>query len=187
MPIVDAEMKQLALRAFDERRQRLNAAEFAAAVERDFTLADIRAGAARDGVRAWLNQERWPFAPNQPALYTITADNVETANALAAAFPRGRRQDRGYSVPRQNEPDAETVALYVGSSEGVVARLREHLWRSSNTTYALNLHRWCPDHEGSIRVKVQAVPGDPDRVLRQDFEDAVWARLTPWYGKFGGR
>ncbi|MCB1470666.1 MAG: hypothetical protein KDK08_26730 [Rhizobiaceae bacterium] len=188
MPILSEATRSSARRMLLERARALRSIEFGPEVEKTFTLAEIRAGAAEAGIAAWLAGEVWPYARAQPALYTISASNVATAYEIDRAFPRGQtREQRGYSVPRADRRAAGSTTLYVGSSEKIRQRLKEHLWQARPKTYALNLQRWCPHGDGSVRVRVQPILNNRERQIRQDLEDFVWRELTPVYGKQGGR
>ncbi|MCP5389848.1 MAG: GIY-YIG nuclease family protein [Novosphingobium sp.] len=156
MPILSEATRRLALTPLLKRSLALTSVEFGEEVERVFTLEEIRAGAAEDGISAWLTGEVWSYPTNQPALYTITANNDATAAAILGAFPGGRNADhRGYVLSRANTRVAGSVTLYVGSSKNIRSRLKQHLWRAPARTYALNLSRWCPDGDGNLSVKAQ--------------------------------
>lgn len=79
------------------------------------------------------------------------------------------------------------TTLYVGGSENIIRRLREHLCEAADKTTALNMRRWCPNSEGTIAVYVQTFISDVSRGCRQDLEDALWEELKPMFGNKGGR
>ncbi|MBX5070497.1 hypothetical protein HJB52_20700 [Rhizobium lentis] len=181
MPILDDELKSLARRDMEERLQELGVVEFGDEVTAEFTLREIRKAKA-----AHYINDRLHVAPGSTAIYTIAADKSETIQGIIDAFPRDRAR-RDYSLPRINPYYQDSKTIYVGSSEGVQSRLREHLWRAAHRTYALHLNRWCPDLDGSMVVHIQPLIKPVSRQARQDLEDALWRKLKPLYGKSGGR
>lgn len=183
MPILDRALIGQARRRLLARGRVLRVVEFGEEVQETFTLEQIREGAAETGIMEWLSREVWRYPLTQPAIYVIAADSIETANQIAQAFP----QVRDFSGPRFNNGHGDSRTLYVGSSEEIRPRLKQHLWRASRTTYAVNLALWCPEGDGGITVKVQPILGDPSREIRQDIEDTLWQQLMPRFGKPGGR
>ncbi|MGO6755905.1 hypothetical protein ELH42_29890 (plasmid) [Rhizobium ruizarguesonis] len=177
------EIKSLASRSLIQRARSVCVAEFGDEMVAEFSLRHIRA--AEDGgyIENWLHGK-----PRLPAVYTITAANDVTIRALVEAFPgRDRNNPHGYARPQLNNTDANMLTLYVGSSETVVSRLKEHLWQAHAKTYALNLRRWCPNADGSVIVRIQPILRPVDRQVMQDLESALWRSLTPHYGKLGSR
>jgi hypothetical protein len=158
--------------------------KFGPEVQREFTLAEFEAGAAETGIADWLTNEIWPYPQNQPAIYVISASNLDCAAAIANAF---KERVRCFAAPRDNASHAGSIVLYVGSSEKIKTRLKEHLFEANPKTYAMNLKRWFPQIEGSIRVKIQPILGSPSREIRQDLEDSLWRKFKPIFGKTAGR
>jgi hypothetical protein len=175
----------LAATRLRERAENVDSVLFGPEVQRDFTLTEIEGGAAKTGVADWLMNEIWPYPQNQPAIYVISASNPDCAAAIANAF---KARKLNFAAPRENPANGGSTALYVGSSEKIKTRLKEHLFQAySEKTYALNLQKWCPQIEGSIRVKIQPILDSSSREIRQDLEDAVWRKFSPIFGKSGGR
>lgn len=183
MPVVDVGIRRQAGASLLARASALRSVIVGPEITKRFSLAEIRQGAANAGVATWLTAQTWPYLRSQPTLYVITASDEVTAAALAAAFPAARN----FAGPKVNEGAERSQTLYVGSSENIKKRLREHLWQVHAKTYAMHLNRWCPEGDGSISVTVQAILDNQSRQLRQDLEDAVWQRLRPVFGKQGGR
>ncbi|MDX0488815.1 hypothetical protein GOC53_00770 [Sinorhizobium medicae] len=183
LPILNDKLKSLACTSLIQRARSLRAAEFGAEMVAEFSLRDICAAQDAGFIDNWLHGK-----PTLPAIYTITAANDATVRAIIQAFPaRDRNNPLGYSRPQSNNPGEATRVLYVGSSEKVRSRLKEHIWQAHPKTYALNLHRWCPNAEGSVIVRVQPILRPVDRQLMQELENALWKSLRPVYGKLGGR
>lgn len=169
------------------RSQNLRAANFDVPVSREFTLEEIAAGAPEEQIVPWLEENLGEFI-NGSCVYCISVDNLETAERVWEDFgdllPPAQR---GFKASRRNTNHDMTSVLYVGSSEGIRRRLKEHLWEASASTYALNMHRWVQGRAGSVTVRVQTVLNPQNRQLTQDLEDALWDSHRPLFGKRGGR
>jgi hypothetical protein len=186
MSIFDDALRTPTAGSLMARSQAVQAVQLGEVVETSFSLSQIREGVCEASIKTWLSEKIWPYQKKQPALYDITANDDHTASLIVGAFPRN--PDRGFDGPKVNKGTEGSTTLYVGSSEDIQKRLREHLWTTrSGSTYAMHLSRWCPSGEGSVRVRVQAILHNESRDLRQDLEDAVWHQFKPRLGKPGGR
>ena len=181
------EVIRSARRAILDRARSIRQAEFDDAIERHFTAEQIRSGAAGQGVRPWL-EENLGDQVARPALYSISVGNVETAQAIKNAFGGLPNEPaRGYCLPRRNPAIQGQTILYVGGSEGIRRRLKEHIGVASAKTYAMNMQRWCPEFDGFVTVRVQTFSSAASRECRQDIEDALWDSLQPIFGKRGSK
>jgi hypothetical protein len=181
------EIIRSARRAMLNRARSIRQAEFADAIECEFTAAQIRSGAAGEGVRPWL-EETLGDQVTRPALYSISVGKAETAEAIVNAFGELPSESaRGYRLPRRNPAVQGHTILYVGGSEDIRRRLKEHIGVASATTYAMNLQRWCPQFDDFVTVKVQSFSPAASRECRQDIEDALWVSLQPIFGKRGSK
>ncbi len=165
------------------------ALQYAPPVTRQYTLTQIHGGLPETHLPAWLMQELGDNI-RQPAIYSIEADSPETAQIIRASLQQEREDaNRPYKLPRDNEQYQNTVALYVGSSGAtrIRQRLKQHLWRAADGTYAMHMWRWMPDEPGSVILRVQSVLGEVDPRILQCVEDTLWQSLRPMYGKMGGR
>jgi hypothetical protein len=154
-------------------------------VETTFSLGDLGQDAAKYLVDTWLSEETWPYPREQPTLYVIRLADAAAADRLLQKFPE--RSTITFAAPRKNDGTDGSATLYVGSSQDVKKRLREHLWQAHHLTYALHLGRWCKETEGALCVSIQPILDGGEREVRQDLEDTVWQQLKPRLGKAGGR
>jgi len=185
--MINDEIIRSARMALFNRARSIRQAEFSDVIERQFSADQIRSGAARQGVSPWL-EEALGDEIIHPVLYSISVGNVETAEAIKNSFDGLPNElERGYRLPRRNPDREEQTTLYVGGSEGIRRRLREHIGEAPVGTYALNLQRWCPEFEGIVTVKVQSFSPAASRECRQDIEDTLWDSLHPTFGKRGAR
>lgn len=170
-----------ALRA---RAEALPHARFGPIVSRDFTMRELKAGLGRGAIQKWLRSSEHVEVYGR-AIYRISAATQAGADALLAEF--GRVQPNvSYSLPRLI-PEHQGRTIYVGSSLKIAERLREHLQRASDATYALHLRRWCLTEDHVLRVELQApADGVPNTVV-QDAEDALWDFSQPRLGRRGAK
>lgn len=165
--------------------QQVSTLRFGTVHERTYPLAQIRNGVPENDLKAWLDEELGPDA-RLPAIYSIQADTVETAKMLRAEFEVAK-QKKQLALPRLNLVDAETSALYVGSSRNIRQRVKQHLWKGPDRTYAMHMKHWVPDAPGCVTLRVQSVQMTTEREALQIVEDTLWRKLTPMFGKAGAR
>ncbi|MDZ4088033.1 MAG: hypothetical protein U1E69_14680 [Tabrizicola sp.] len=185
MTIVDEALINLARQRLLGRAEALRAVTLGPTVERNFLLRELRQGEADAGVTTWLSGDIWPYPKAQPTLYVIRLADAAIAGQLVNGLPA--RAARDFAAPKENKGTEGSATLYVGSSEDVKKRLREHLWQAHPLTYALHLGRWCVETEETLSVSLQPILNGGDREVRQELEDTVWRQLTPRLGKPGGR
>lgn len=185
MAIVDDALIDLARQRLLGQAETLRAVILGRTVERTFRLSELRQGAADAGITTWLSSDIWPYPKAQPTLYVIRLADAATAGRLVKGLPA--RDARDFAAPKENKGTEGSATLYVGSSEDVKKRLREHLWQAHPLTYAMHLGRWCMETDDAVTVSVQPILKGGDREVRQELEDTVWRQLTPRLGKPGGR
>lgn len=185
MSLIEAALIDCAHESLLARAKAVLSARLGPALEKTFSLNEIRHEVAKYGISEWLSDVVWPYPKAQPALYVIRAGDVETATNLLSELPVAKA--RNFGCAKVNKNAIGSSVLYVGSSESVIARLREHLWEASPSTYAMHLRRWCKLTEGEVNVSVWPILDCNDRVVRQDLEDTLWRSLSPRLGKSGGK
>jgi len=149
---------------------------------RDFNFEEIRGGFPRGHLTGWLRRGLGNHLA-MPTIYRLSVGNQLQADALRAAFEHFAPADRA-KLSRNNAVE-DSLTIYVGSSLDIRKRLREHLGRAANGTYALKMHSWCPAVDGRVRVEVSAVLGGVTSSQVQDVEDALWRTSRPMFGKLG--
>lgn len=147
-----------------------------------YSFSQIKAGVTTQVLRQNLG-----LVGKIPAIYRISVD-AKNAPLIRKAFEETRSdKNRGYNLPRLNEIADITPTIYIGSSNDVITRLRQHLYRVSST-YALNMSHWIGKlDDGSVTVEVQLFDNDIKKQVLQDIEDALWSRYTPLFGRRGAR
>ena len=76
--------------------------------------------------------------------------------------------------------------LYVGRSQKLRSRIRQHLGDNYKGTYALHMLRWCTNIEEKIEITCFKIEGH-DNLLVQSVEDALWNKLKPCFGRKGDK
>ena len=172
----------------DQRRANVADLDYEQPVACQFSSQQIQNGARQQALKRWLAR-RLGENVRRPALYVIEVNNQDAALVIRAAFDAAKQvANRGYALPKRNGEIELSPVLYVGSSQkDIQRRLLQHLWQAPIKTYALNLNRWMPAINGTVRVSVQSIPGAVNPVVVQDAEDALWRSLRPMFGKSGGR
>lgn len=74
--------------------------------------------------------------------------------------------------------------LYVGKSEKVAERIRQHLTEAHPATYAVHLQHWPQDIPGNLVVKIIGVSG-VQSVMLPFIEDQIVREMPPILGKRG--
>lgn len=185
--MLTAEINRSARMKMLTRARSIRNAKFNDPIECKFTAEQIREGVAVEEVGPWLMQSLGDNI-TCPALYSLSVENVEVAEVIRNAFDRlPAEQARGYRLPRRNPGHEGQTTLYVGGSEGIRRRLREHIGSAAVGTYALNMGRWYPQFNGLLTVRVQSLSPEVNRDCRQDLEDTLWDSLQPIFGKKGAR
>jgi len=91
------------------------------------------------------------------------------------------------SVGWKNVQRDESVCLYVGSSEDIAQRLKEHLFLCNRGTYAMHLEGWFPKNI-TITVNIwnfhDFLSGEDSDYL-QYIEDILWNHYKPLFGRQG--
>lgn len=166
----------------------VRALQYAQPISCQYTLGEIHDGVPKESLKSWLVKQL-DNNVRQPAIYSLEADSTQTAQTLRATFSQVRSDSqRQYSLPKLNEADESITTLYVGRTAKVRQRLKQHLWEvGAAKTYALNMHRWVPNQQGSVTLRVQSILGSPNSMAIQCVEDALWKSLKPMFGKLGGR
>jgi hypothetical protein len=96
------------------------------------------------------------------------------------AAKNGRKAARAYA--RLNR---ESRCLYVGSSNDLIPRIKQHLGYGPKQTFALQLCHWCESTKLDLTLKIYAFDNNIDTKAFQAFEDGVWDSLKPMLGRQG--
>jgi hypothetical protein len=90
--------------------------------------------------------------------------------------------DRHY--PRLNQPG---TCFYVGSSQSVTTRFKEHLGFGAKSTYALQLIHWARPLSLELTFVCAKYAEDTPIEVVQALEDTLWETRRPMFGRQGRR
>ena len=91
-----------------------------------------------------------------------------------------KKSERAYA--RLNR---KSRCLYVGSSKGLIPRIKQHLGFGPRGTFAMQLYYWCENLNLDITINIYAFDTDISIKAFQAFEDGVWNSLRPMLGRQG--
>ena len=76
--------------------------------------------------------------------------------------------------------------LYVGSSNNLHKRFKEHCGYASKSTYAIKFKEWLTDDK--IEIKFNYIKLDTDnQLILQNIENGLWKTMNPIFGKYGSK
>ncbi len=91
-----------------------------------------------------------------------------------------KKSERAYA--RLN---TKSLCLYVGSSKGLIPRIKQHLGFGPKGTYAMQLCYWCENLNLNITLNIYAFDNGISIKAFQAFEDGAWNSLKPMLGRQG--
>lgn len=91
-----------------------------------------------------------------------------------------KKSERAYARLNTKSP-----CLYVGSSKGLIPRIKQHLGFGPKGTYAMQLCYWCEKLDLDITLNIYAFDNGISITAFQAFEDGVWNSLRPMLGRQG--
>jgi hypothetical protein len=106
-------------------------------------------------------------------------------SAVQRSFSDAKRREHGErAYARLNH---QSSCLYVGSSENMAQRFRDHLGYGSRRTFSLQLAHWAR----SLELELEFVCGKYSQAaapeVYQALEDTLWTQLKPMFGREGKR
>lgn len=119
-------------------------------------------------------------------LYTLIRTSNEPNNdVISRAFADAKAEERGTrAYARLNQPSS---SVYVGSSEKIHQRLKEHLGFGAKGTYSLQLAAWARPYNFELAFWCAQYPSDTPSDVLQALEDTLWAEMRPMFGRQGAR
>jgi hypothetical protein len=163
-------------------------------------LSRAVAGVQPDSVRSWpidvaalpeggdassLLREvsEWAGA-SRPCLYYLECRSAGIDLARVKSAFRTAKAEKDRSYPRLN---AQATCFYVGSSQSLGSRLKDHLGFGASGTYALQLIHWATPLSLQLDfVCARYATGTPPEVI-QALEDTLWDMRRPMFGRRGAK
>lgn len=117
-------------------------------------------------------------------VYFVETDAVDGAiEALYLAVSHARETNSdGRKYARLQKPNH---VLYVGSSQGLKMRFREHLGYASKSVFALQLAHWANVHDAPVRFTAARYAQTVSDEILGALEDQLWSQLKPMLGRQG--
>lgn len=131
------------------------------------------------GVSDWAGK-------NKRCLYYFEcrSTNIDLAG-VEHAFARAKaRKTNKRAYPRLN---GQGTCFYVGSSQSVARRFKDHLGFGARTTYALQLVHWAPPLSLQLDFVCAKYAEDTSFEVIQALEDTLWEARRPMFGRQGRR
>lgn len=136
----------------------------------------------------FLNEvKRWVGA-SKNTIYLIETQKIDAKKMELIRSRFGKPLKANLPARKYSQwNDGVGRCLYVGSSQKVTQRLKEHLGFGAKGTYALNLIYWSRDIDLPLTFRVLKFPENVDYRLIQHLEDVIWEKETPLFGRQGRR
>lgn len=151
--------------------------------EINLSFSDIRQSYPKDQLR---DLSAWSKSENTSAfIYTFTVNTETLIEELHSAYKAAKDQkhaSRAYA--RLHKP---SHVFYVGSSQSLEGRIKQHLGYATKSIFAMQLCHWLPDKDGVINIKAYGFGKDVQQSLLQTIEDELWNKLQPMLGRQGAR
>jgi len=145
-----------------------------------------------ESMQAHCNEIEDRLGKKHLAVYAVCFDDavplerihkvVDDNKAKNKALPVQER--RAFARVNKRKGCLDSRCLYVGKSEKVAERLRQHLIEAHPATYAIHLKHWPNDIPGNLVVKVIGVAGVASMML-PFIEDQMAKEMPPILGKRG--
>lgn len=128
---------------------------------------------------------KWANAGNRFLYYFDCISTFIDFNTIKQDFSDAKmRKERKFS--RLNT-SANGHCLYVGSSQSIAKRFREHLGYGPKTTYALQLSHWARNLSLEIEFVCAKYKENTSSEAMQALEDTLWTIKSPMFGRKGNK
>lgn len=132
-----------------------------------------------NNIKSQVNHKKYNY------LYIFSLQDdipVDKAYSAYRSAKESKKSERAYA--RLN---TKSSCLYVGSSKGLILRIKQHLGFGPKGTYAMHLCHWCENLHLEITLKIYGFDKGIGSKTFQAFEDGVWNSLRPMLGRQGKR
>ena len=116
-------------------------------------------------------------------LFKYSTTNVDATN-VGLCFEKSKKEKvNGRAYARFNA--SLGACLYVGSSQSMCTRFKEHLGYGSASTYALQLIHWARPLGLHLQFVCAKYAKDTPAEVLQALEDTLWQNQKPMFGRLG--
>ena len=130
-----------------------------------------------NNIKSQINHKRYKY------LYTLSLPNdfsPDNAYNRYKNAKESKKSERAYARLNTKSP-----CLYVGSSKGLIPRIKQHLGFGPKGTYAMQLCYWCENLNLNITLNIYTFGNGISIKAFQAFEDGAWNYLKPMLGRQG--
>ena len=143
-------------------------------------LQDINAiESLLNDIKTKINHKQYKY------IYTFCLQNTSHANMVSNSYNTAKESKKaGRAYARLNK-NFISPCLYVGSSKGLISRIKQHLGFGPKGTYAMHLYHWCKNLNLDITIDIYTFDKEVSKEAFQAFEDGAWSILKPMLGRQG--
>ena len=110
-------------------------------------------------------------------------DGFKFDGKVLKKYENAKKKCQMARCPNEDALPKESEILYVGSSQHLYTRLKQHLTDKYKSVYALHLSTWFPKDK-SINIQIIEMK-DKNAEKMQFYEDMLWEAYKPILGKKG--
>jgi hypothetical protein len=147
------------------------------------SFSDVRHSYPKEQLKEFIT---WSKSDSASAfIYTFTVSQEASIESLHTAYKAAKDKkldNRAYA--RLHQPSS---VLYVGSSQSLESRIKQHFGYATKSIFAMQLCHWLPDRHDKINIKAYSFGKDIQQCVLQTIEDELWNRLKPMLGRQGAR
>ena len=128
-------------------------------------------------IKEQINHNKYKY------IYIFWLSNNSPSDSIYSRYKKtkeSKKSERAYA--RLNR---KSRCLYVGSSKGLIPRLKQHLGFGPKGTFAMQICYWCENLDLDITINIYAFGNSISIKAFQAFEDGVWDSLKPMLGRQG--
>lgn len=153
-------------------------------------------------VRSWrIDVSALPLEPNSLEIFKEVSDWVGKSKACLYYFESLAKDidlaevERVFAVAKAHEANDRAYprlnkrghSFYVGSSQSMAKRFKEHLGYGASRTYALQLIHWAQPLGVQLEFVCAKYPDDTAPNVIQALEDTLWQKRKPMFGRMGSK
>lgn len=130
-----------------------------------------------DNIKKQINHNKYKY------IYTFCLPNNFPLDSIHNRYKNAKeskKSERAYA--RLNR---KSHCLYVGSSKGLILRIKQHLGFGPKGTFAMQLCYWSENLDLDITLNIYAFGNGISIKGFQAFEDGAWDSLKPMLGRQG--
>lgn len=130
-------------------------------------------------IKKQINHKKYKY------IYTFYLREKHPLDSIYDRYKNAKQnKESGRAFARLNR---KSRCLYVGSSKGLIARIKQHLGFGPKGTFAMQLYYWCENLGLDITLDIYAFGNGISVEAFQVFEDGAWNSLKPMLGRQGKR